>query len=99
MSDYAERVREDQRLSLLEQLRGATDYTLHEHLLRSGLESVGHRVSADQLRNHLAWLDEQGLIVLSAGTIQIATLTLRGEDVARGLTRMPGVARPHPGRD
>ena len=49
------------------------------------------------MRGHLAWLDEQGLIVLAAGDIQIATLTLRGEDAATGSARIPGVARPRPG--
>jgi hypothetical protein len=38
------------------------------------------------------------LIVLADGEIPVATLTLRGEDVARGVARVPGVARKLPGR-
>lgn len=96
--DFATRVREDSRLAILERLHRQPDYTAHEHLLREALEAVGQRLSADRLRDHLAWLDEQGLLVLSGGAIRIATLTLRGEDAARGLARVPGVARPRPGR-
>ncbi|AFL75384.1 hypothetical protein [Thiocystis violascens] len=95
---FAARLREDRRLLLLRMLQTQNDYTAHEHLLRGGLADLGHRISGDELRNHLAWLDEQGLLVLSAGPIQIATLTLRGEDVATGVARLPGVARPPPGR-
>jgi len=96
-TEFAERVREDQRLLILQRLQSETDYTAHEHLLREGLTEFGHRVSADQMRGHLAWLDEQGLIVLAAGRIVVATLTLRGEDAATGAARVPGVARPRPG--
>lgn len=94
--DYADRNREDQRLLILRALNGAADYTAHEHMLREALADAGSRVSADQLRGHLAWLDEQGLIVLTDGRVQIATLTLRGSDVATGAARCPGVGRPLP---
>lgn len=95
--DFAARLREDQRLLLLRALRAAPDYTAHEHLLRAGLEAHGHRASADLVRGHLAWLDEQGLLVLTGGEVRIAVLTQRGEDAARGVARVPGVARPRPG--
>ena len=98
MPSYPEHLREDRRLSLLQALAGATDYTAHAHLLRQSLATVGHQVAFDLLRADLAWLDEQGLIVLADGEIPVATLTLRGEDVARGVARVPGVARKLPGR-
>ena len=97
MTDFASRLREDQRLLILQCLHGLPDYTGHEHLLRDYLAGQGQRLSADQLRTHLAWLDEQGALVLSAGEIQIATLTLRGEDIALGRAQSPGVARPRAG--
>lgn len=86
----------DQRLLILQTLAQENDYTAHEHLLRKALLDLGHRVSADQMRGLLAWLDEQGLITLLGEQVQVARITLRGEDVASGAARCPGVARPRP---
>lgn len=94
--DYAEVRRADRRLCLLQALAGCADYTAHAHLLRDALAEQGHREPFDTVRGDLAWLDEQGLIVLADGRIPVATLTLRGEDAARGVARVPGVARPRP---
>lgn len=96
-ADYAENLRQDRRLALLQTLVGAPDYTAHGHLLRTALEGFGHRVSFDAVRGDLAWLAEQGLVLLTGGEIPVATLTVRGEDVARGRTQVPGVARKLPG--
>jgi Fe2+ or Zn2+ uptake regulation protein len=96
MTDYAQAVAEDQRLLILQALIAAPDYSAHEHLLRQGLATLGHRISADQMRSHLAWLDEQGLINLMGDQVQVARITLRGEDVMVGAARCPGVARPRP---
>lgn len=96
MTDYATRNQEDQRLLILRTLAAEADYSAHEHLLRARLADFGHRISADALRGMLAWLDEQGLITLMGDEIQVARLNLRGEDVATGAARFPGVARPRP---
>lgn len=96
--DYPEALRQDRRLALLQTLLSAPDYTAHGHLLRTALEGYGHRVSFDAVRGDLAWLAEQGLLLLAnADQIPVATLTVRGEDVARGRTQVPGVARKLPG--
>jgi hypothetical protein len=95
---YADRTREDPRLLILQRLQHENDYQAHEHLLRGHLADYGHRISADQLRAQLAWLDEQSLITLAGDRIQIAVLTLRGEDAALGNARVPGIARPYPER-
>lgn len=87
---------EDQRLLILQRLAAERDYAAHEHLLRTALAENGHRISADAMRGQLAWLDEQGLITLLGDKVQVARLTLRGEDVASGAARCPGVARPRP---
>lgn len=87
---------EDQRLLILQCLVERGDYAAHEHLLRAHLAGLGHRVSQDALRAQLAWLDEQGLIALLGEQVQVARVTLRGEDVASGAARCPGVARPRP---
>lgn len=94
---YDEQLRDDRRLALLQTLMGAAEYTAHAHVLRTAAGQLGHRTSFDVIRADLAWLDEQGLIVLADGEIPVATLTLRGEDAARGVARVPGVARPRPG--
>ena len=95
--NFSERVREEQRLILLQHLQAQNEYSSHEHLLREALAQLGQRISADALRAQLAWLEEQGLVMLAGEHIQVATLTLRGSDVATGATRVPGVARPRPG--
>ncbi|MCE8027529.1 ArsR family transcriptional regulator [Halomonas daqingensis] len=85
----------DQRLIVLQALEEDPAYSHNEAVLRSVLGTFGHHLSRDALRTELAWLQEQGLITVSdAGGIQVAKLTARGEDVAKGSARVPGVARP-----
>jgi hypothetical protein len=95
---YDDAIRADRRLAILEILAAAPDYTAHAHLIRKQLDGQGHRTAFDVLRGDLAWLDEQGALVLADGEVPVATLTLRGEDLARGVARVPGVARPVPAR-
>lgn len=91
-------VNEDQRLALLQALEQDPDYSQNEHVLGRMLQAVGHGISSDKLRTHLAWLNEQGLIeVDDVAGLQVARLTRRGEDAALGRARVPGVARPRPG--
>jgi repressor of nif and glnA expression len=97
MSDFASLRREHIRLTILQLLQSAPDYTLHESLISDGLKSLGLGVGRDELRIQLAWLDEQGLIIAQQAGVWIATLTVRGEDAAAGRVRIPGVARPRPG--
>ena len=93
-SDFA---RERRRLSALQLLAEAPEYSHNDAVLRAGLSAVGHPVSADALRADLAWLAEQGLAAVEAvGEVRVVRLTERGEDVAAGRARCPGVARPRP---
>lgn len=88
---------EDQRLAILQVLQQDQDYSHNEHVLSRVLEQLGHAMSGDKLRTELAWLSEQNLIhVESIGDLMVAKLTRRGEDVALGRARIPGVARPRP---
>lgn len=97
---YSDSLILDLRLHALEILTDASDYTANEVVLQDRLRvEYGHTVSSDRLRSDLAWLDEQGLVIVQKpGGIHLATLTLRGMDVARGASTIPGVARPRPGR-
>ncbi|ARR08655.1 hypothetical protein Vc3S01_A0682 [Vibrio campbellii] len=70
-------------------------YEANESILDSCLDAYGHKISRDAVRTHLAWLEEQSLITIrTVAECQIATLTGRGEDVATGQARVPGVKRP-----
>nr|WP_275100134.1 hypothetical protein [Sedimenticola hydrogenitrophicus] len=94
----AELVIENQRLVVLQVLEEDVDYAQNEIVLQGALSAVGHGISSDRLRTELAWLTEQGLIsVENVAGLQVAKLTRRGEDVALGRSRVPGVARPRPG--
>ena len=80
-------------------MQQVSDYAHNETVLQSALTALGHGVSTDRLRGELAWLAEQGLIVVhDVSDLHVATLTARGGDIALGRARRPGVARPRPGR-
>lgn len=93
--NYREYTAADQRLVIIQALEEDPGYSHNEAVLRGVLGSVGHSLSRDALRTELAWLQEQGLVTITqAGDIQVVRLTARGEDVALGRARVPGVARP-----
>ena len=95
---YRELIAEHVRLSILQVLEQDAQYAHNETVLQAALSAVGHGVSADRLRSELAWLAEQGLMVVTdTSGIQVAKLTTRGVDAALGRTNVPGVARPGPG--
>jgi hypothetical protein len=94
---YADILTADRRLVILQALSTMADYTTNEVVLSGWLGQHGHKVSRDLLRNDLAWLDEQGLIVpQQVQGVWIVTLGARGYDVAQGAAQVPGVARPRP---
>lgn len=87
----------DIRLRTLATLAHCPAYTSNEVTLRQQLERLGHAVSRDALRTHLAWLEEQGCVInQQPGGIWLSTLSVRGEDAARGVASVPGIARPRP---
>ncbi len=90
-----ELLKEDQRLVILRSLHEMDGMEANESILDSCLDAYGHKVSRDVVRTHMAWLAEQDLITLrQVDDFNIATLTGRGEDVATGQARVPGVKRP-----
>ena len=67
----------------------------NESILNDCLDAYGHRVSRDQVRTHITWLAEQGLVTINmVGSCMVASLTGRGQDVAEGRTTVPGVKKP-----
>lgn len=98
---YSEIVTADRRLMILRALAEDPEYSHNDAVLQRMLGAVGHTISADRLRTELRWLEEQGLVGIDpvgGMGMMVARLTQRGEDVARGRTTAPGVARPRPER-
>lgn len=95
-SDYRAAVREHQRLQVLQALSRSPEYTAPVALLLTDLRAHGHPLPYDSLCALLAWLDEAGLVITLGEQVPVARLTQRGDDVARGTARHPGVARPGP---
>lgn len=97
MIDLNTLMTEDRRLAALKLMAQSGQYQVGAPLLHLALAGMGHGVSLDTIHADLAWLRDAGLaVVRQTGDIPIATLTTRGLDVARGLTQVPGVARPRP---
>lgn len=95
---FADTESEHRRLVILQALKASADFSSNEYVLVDNIAHFGHRVSAARLRTDLAWLDEQGLVIgQQPGGVWVVTLTQSGEDVACGLTTVPGVKRPRPG--
>lgn len=96
--NYCVVVTEHQRLSLLRALADSPRYSANDSILQDQLAAFGLDASRDQVRNHLAWLEEQGLITMErlGSTTLVATITTRGHDVATGRANVPGVKRPGP---
>jgi repressor of nif and glnA expression len=94
---FKETVEQDQRLVILRSLNDLSG-TANDSLLQKVLAQWGHRISRDQVKTHLYWLNEQGLVEIeSVMSTDVATITGRGVDAANGLARVPGVGVPRPG--
>ncbi|MDF7669872.1 ArsR family transcriptional regulator [Orbaceae bacterium ESL0721] len=95
---YAEFLKEDQRLVILRILNEMPSYSSNSSIIYSVLEQYGHALSRDQVKTHMQWLAEQGLINIDIlGLVFVAHLTERGADVATGKAIVPGVKRPAAG--
>lgn len=95
MSQYAEYLREDYRLVILRLLVEQTAYRANSSVLTMALDNYGHTLSRDQVKTELYWLAEQGTLTLNdIGPVLVATLTERGQEVATGRARVPGIKRP-----
>ncbi|AJO79222.1 MULTISPECIES: hypothetical protein [Pseudomonas] len=95
MTQYAAFLREDYRLVILRLLAETTGYRANSSVLTMALDSFGHALSRDQVKTELHWLAEQGAVTVSdVGPVLVATLTERGQDIAAGRARVPGIKRP-----
>lgn len=90
----------DQRLALLQSLV-ACNNDANQNILQTCLAEFGHSISMDLVRNHLIWLEEQGLVKINrldvtGSNLFVATITQRGLDVANGVAVVDGVKKPNP---
>ncbi len=93
--DFAQHLRQDQRLVLLRILSEMPSYRANSSVLVGLMEKLGHTMTRDQVKTELRWLAEQGLLaVVDAGSVLVATLDERGQDVAEGRAKVDGIARP-----
>ena len=94
--NFAELLAADQRLVILRLLAEQISYKANSSVLTMRMDQLGHAVSRDQVRTHLAWLGEQALVAVDEPVpgVVVATLTERGMDVASGRAVVPGVKRP-----
>ncbi|GHT90043.1 hypothetical protein AGMMS49545_02240 [Betaproteobacteria bacterium] len=92
---FKEYLRKDMRLVILRTLSEMPRYTGNSSVLTNLLSEFGHAVSRDQVKTELSWLTEQGLVTIeSVGSVLVATLSERGQDVAEGRAVVEGVAKP-----
>ena len=88
---------EARRLAILQLLEQDPDYSINDVLLKDLLGQVGHGASAAAVRADCAWLEDVGLVATNdLGGAMVVILRSAGVDAAKGLARVPGVARPRP---
>lgn len=92
---FADYLRKDVRLVVLRVLTEMPSYRANSSVLSNVLHQFGHSVTRDQVKTELRWLAEQGLLLLEeAGSVLVATLEERGQDVAEGRAKVDGIAKP-----
>lgn len=95
MSQFANYIREDQRLVILRVLANMPSYTANSSVLHGALTQVGHNPSRDQIKTEIQWLAEQGLVTVeNVFDLLVARITERGADVAAARITVPGVKKP-----
>ena len=96
---YSEHMSANRRLCILRVLDSQAGYGANDSVIQTVLESLGHRVPRDQVREDFTFLKDHGLVQLEvvSGRVWVAQATARGLDVANGLVIVEGVQRPSPG--
>ncbi|SMF85800.1 hypothetical protein SAMN06265365_1584 [Tistlia consotensis] len=94
--DYGDAWLQHLRIAVLRSLGDCKGQTGHESLLTDMVNAVHIMADRDQVREQLAWLHEQELVIaeVSRGAL-VATLTEAGQWVAEGKRTHPGVKRPN----
>lgn len=99
MNDYGEYQRKHRRLAMLRHLAEIEEYTGNVAILQDVLTGVGLPSTRSQIVTELSWLKEQGFLTYDpAQDFIVATATMRGVEIARGLATHPDIQRPSPKR-
>lgn len=90
-------IREEARLIILRTLSEQHDGRLNSELLRRSLETYGITRTRDWLHDELNWLaDKAAVVVVTAGTVRVATITAKGVDHVERRLVIEGVKKPGP---
>lgn len=86
-------------LKVLQLLDGILQGAGNDQLMNSILGVLGLRVSMEQLRERLEFLESKGAIAITAtGGIVTFELQHHGHEIATGVSKCEGVEKPMPGR-
>ncbi len=99
MTDYTADMREHRRLAILIFLQRLSNRSSNASIVTDVLNrpDVAVTSSRAQVGTEFAWLEEQGLVVLTGeGDFASATVTPRGIDIALGRAAHPEIKRPTP---
>lgn len=86
---------EHERLAILLALAAMPGYSTNDSIVQEVCARYGNDMSRDKVKTQLSWLQEQGCVTTEpVGRYVKASLTERGQDVAEGRARIPGIKRP-----
>jgi hypothetical protein len=95
--NFEQTLAEHRRLSILLLLVEANGCA-NESILQTGLEQIGLQagLTRDRVREDLRFLETAGAVKLEwfGGKLAVATVTLRGAEIARGRDFVEGIKRP-----
>lgn len=98
MTNYAEYLEADARLTMLKELATQVDGRLNENVLTTVLDAFGFRRSREWVRTQIRKLAELGAVAVEEkGSVLVARITRAGRDHVEQRSVIEGVARPSPG--
>lgn len=95
--NFEEYRRQDLRLVMLKALSKYPGYQGNETILSVEADAFGHSVSRDVIRTEMRKLGELGAVTIrEAGSVMVATLSLRGLEHVQAKTFIDGILQPSP---
>jgi len=90
-------IREEARLIMLRELAAQTNYSSNESLLQKTLETFGIFKPRDWVREEMRRMEDLGAVTITiAGSMMIATATVKGIDHVERRLAIEGIKRPSP---